>query len=94
MIRPLGERVVLMPIEAPTTTSGGVYLPESHTERPQIGEVLAVGPGEYDSNGNLKPMHVEVGQRVLFGKYDITEVDLDGEDLYIIGESKLLGVLP
>ena len=91
--RPLGDRVLVRRVEEEQKTKGGIIIPYSAKEKPQEGEVLAVGPGARDDSGKLQPLDVSVGDRILFGKWSGTEVKLDGEDLLIMKESDILGVL-
>jgi len=86
--RPLGDRV-----EEEQKTKGGIIIPDTAKEKPQEGEVIAVGPGARDDSGKIQPLDVAVGDRILFGKWSGTEVKLDGEDLLIMKESDILGVL-
>ncbi|MFZ4815307.1 MAG: co-chaperone GroES [Phototrophicaceae bacterium] len=92
-IRPLGDRVVIKPIEQDTTTTSGIILPETAKEKPQEGEVLAVGAGRHDDDGKRIPMDVAVGNRVLFAKYAGTEIKIDGQKLLIMKETDLLGIV-
>ena len=91
--RPLHDRVLVRRVEAEEKTAGGIIIPDTAKEKPQEGEVLSVGPGARDDNGKLQPLDVRVGDRILFGKWSGTEVKLDGEDLLIMKESDILGVL-
>jgi chaperonin GroES len=91
--RPLGDRVLVRRVEEEQKTKGGIIIPDSAKEKPQEGEVLAVGPGARDDSGKLQPLDVAVGDRILFGKWSGTEIKLDGEDLLIMKESDILGVL-
>ena len=91
--RPLHDRVVVRRIEAEEKTKGGTIIPDTAKEKPQEGEVIAVGPGARDENGKVNPLDVQVGDRVLFGKWSGTEVKIDGEDLLIMKESDILGVI-
>ena len=91
--RPLGDRVLVRRVEEEAKTKGGIIIPDSAKEKPQEGEVLSVGPGARDESGKLQPLDVTVGDRILFGKWSGTEVKLDGEDLLIMKESDILGVL-
>jgi chaperonin GroES len=91
--RPLHDRVVLKRIEAEDKTTGGIIIPDTAKEKPSQGEVVAVGPGGRDEAGKLIPIDLKVGDRVLFGKWSGTEVKLDGQDLLIMKESDILGVL-
>ena len=91
--RPLHDRVVVRRIEADEKTKGGIIIPDTAKEKPSEGEIIAVGPGGRDENGKLVPMGVKAGDRVLFGKWSGTEVKLDGEDLLIMKESDVMGVV-
>ena len=91
--RPLHDRVVVRRIEAEEKTSGGIIIPDTAKEKPQEGEVVAVGPGARDDNGTLVELSVRAGDRILFGKWSGTEVKIDGEDLLIMKESDILGVI-
>ncbi len=91
--RPLHDRVVIKRIEAEEKTTGGIIIPDTAKEKPQEGEVIAVGPGGRDESGKLVPIDVKVGDRVLFGKWSGTEVKLDGVEYLIMKESDLMGVL-
>jgi chaperonin GroES len=91
--RPLHDRVVLKRIDAEDKTAGGIIIPDTAKEKPSQGEVVAVGPGGRDEAGQLTPMDLKVGDRVLFGKWSGTEVKLDGQDLLIMKESDIMGVL-
>ena len=91
--RPLHDRVVVRRIEADEKTKGGIIIPDTAREKPSEGEIIAVGPGGRDENGKLTPMGVKAGDRVLFGKWSGTEVKLDGEDLLIMKESDIMGVI-
>ena len=91
--RPLHDRVVVRRIEAEEKTSGGIIIPDTAKEKPQEGEVLAVGPGARDEHGVLAAPSVKAGDRILFGKWSGTEVRIDGEDLLIMKESDILGVI-
>ena len=91
--RPLHDRVVVRRIEADQKTAGGIIIPDSAQEKPSEGEVIAVGEGNRDDNGNRIALDVKAGDRVLFGKWSGTEVKLDGEDLLIMKESDIMGVL-
>jgi len=92
-IRPLHDRVVVRRLEEERTSSGGIVIPDSATEKPIQGEVLAVGKGKLLDNGDLRPLDVKVGDRVLFGKYSGTEVKLDGEELVVMREDDIMGVV-
>jgi len=91
--RPLHDRVVVRRIEAEEKSAGGIIIPDSAREKPQQGEIIAVGPGGRDENGKLVPMDVKAGDKVLFGKWSGTEVKLDGQELLIMKESDIMGVL-
>ena len=91
--RPLHDRVVVRRIEADTKTAGGIIIPDSAQEKPQQGEIVAVGPGGRDESGKLIPIDVKVGDKVLFGKWSGTEVKIDGEDLVIMKEADIMGVI-
>ena len=91
--RPLHDRVVVRRIESEEKTSGGIIIPDTAKEKPQEGEVIAVGPGARGEDGKLHPLDVKAGDRVLFGKWSGTEVKLDGEELLIMKESDIMGVL-
>ena len=91
--RPLHDRVVVRRIEAEEKTKGGIIIPDTAKEKPQEGEIVAVGPGGRDEAGKLIPIDVKVGDRVLFGKWSGTEVKIDGEDLMIMKESDIMGVI-
>jgi chaperonin GroES len=92
-LKPLGNRVVVEPIEQEEVTSGGIVLPETAKEKPQKGKVLSVGPGERDEEGKRIPLDVKVGDSVLFAKYSGTEIKLDGKKLLILRESDLLAII-
>jgi chaperonin GroES len=91
--RPLHDRVVVRRIEAQEKTKGGIIIPDTAQEKPQEGEIIAVGPGGRDEAGKLIPIDVKPGNRVLFGKWSGTEVKIDGEDLLIMKESDIMGVI-
>ena len=91
--RPLHDRVVVRRLEAEEKTAGGIIIPDTAKEKPMEGEVIAVGAGARDEAGKLVPLDVKAGDRILFGKWSGTEVKLDGEDLLIMKESDILGVL-
>jgi chaperonin GroES len=91
--RPLHDRVVVRRVESEERTKGGIIIPDTAKEKPQEGEVIAVGPGARDENGKVQPLDVKVGDRILFGKWSGTEVRLDGEDLLIMKESDIMGVV-
>ena len=91
--RPLHDRVLVRRIEQDDKTAGGIIIPDTAKEKPQEGEIVATGPGGRDDKGELVALDVKVGDRVLFGKWSGTEVKLDGEDLLIMKESDILGVV-
>jgi chaperonin GroES len=91
--RPLGDRVLVRRVEEEEKTKGGIIIPDTAKEKPQEGEVIAVGPGARDDSGKIQPLDVKNGDRILFGKWSGSEVKLDGEDLLIMKESDILGVL-
>ena len=92
-IKPLEDRIVIKQVEAEQTTASGLVIPDTAKEKPQEGEVVAVGPGARDDNGKLQPLDVKAGDRILFGKWSGTEVKIDGKDLLIMKESDVLGVV-
>ncbi|MBC2653187.1 co-chaperone GroES [Novosphingobium flavum] len=91
--RPLHDRVLVRRVEAEEKTAGGIIIPDSAKEKPAEGEIVAVGNGARDENGKVNPLDVKVGDRVLFGKWSGTEVKVSGEDLLIMKESDILGVI-
>jgi len=91
--RPLHDRVVVRRIDAEERTTGGIIIPDTAKEKPQEGEVVAAGPGAKNEKGELIPLDVKAGDRVLFGKWSGTEVKIEGEDLLIMKESDILGIL-
>jgi chaperonin GroES len=91
--RPLHDRVVVRRVEAEEKTKGGIIIPDTAKEKPQEGEVVAVGPGARDENGKVAALDVKAGDRVLFGKWSGTEVRIDGQDLLIMKESDIMGVI-
>ena len=91
--RPLHDRVLVRRIEADTKTAGGIIIPDSAQEKPSEGEVVAVGEGVRDDSGNRVALDVKAGDRVLFGKWGGTEVKIDGEDLLIMKESDIMGII-
>lgn len=92
-LKPLGNRVVVEPLEQEEVTPGGIVLPETAKEKPQQGVVLSVGPGDRDEKGQRIPMDVAVGDKVLFAKYSGTEVKVDGKKLLILRESDILAII-
>jgi len=91
--RPLHDPLLVRRIEAEEKTAGGIIIPDSAKEKPQQGEVIAVGPGGRDESGKLIPIDLKVGDKVLFGKWSGTEVKLDGQELLIMKESDIMGVI-
>ena len=91
--RPLHDRVVVRRVEQESKTAGGIIIPDTAKEKPQEGEVIAVGTGARAENGTVTPLEVKAGDRILFGKWSGTEVKVDGEDLLIMKESDILGIL-
>ena len=91
--RPLHDRVLVRRVEEETKTAGGIIIPDTAKEKPMQGEVVAVGPGARDDDGNYVKMDVKVGDRILFGKWSGTEVKMDGEELLIMKESDIMGVI-
>ncbi|NNL06151.1 MAG: co-chaperone GroES [Gammaproteobacteria bacterium] len=92
-IRPLHDRVVVKRMEEERTSAGGIVIPDSAAEKPQKGEIVAVGNGKLTESGELRALDVKVGDQVLFGKYSGTEIKIDGEDVLIMKEEDILGVL-
>src|SRR5580658_8979011 len=92
-LRPLQDRVLIRRVEAEAKTAGGIFIPDTAQEKPMEGEVVSVGPGVRDDAGKVHPLDVKSGDRVLFGKWSGTEVKLDGEDLMIMKEADILGVI-
>ncbi|MEE9333849.1 MAG: co-chaperone GroES [Granulosicoccaceae bacterium] len=91
-IRPLHDRVVVKRMEEETTTAGGIVLPGSAQEKPSRGEVISVGNGKINENGDVRPLDVKAGDQVLFGKYTGTEIKIDGEELLVMREDEIMGV--
>ena len=91
--RPLGDRVLIKRVEEEQKTKGGIIIPDTAKEKPQEGEVIAVGPGARDDSGKIHALDVKKGDRILFGKWSGTEVKIDGDDLLIMKESDILGVV-
>ena len=91
--RPLGDRVLIKRVEEESRTKGGIIIPDTAKEKPQEGEVIAVGPGARDDSGKINALDVKPGDRILFGKWSGTEVRLEGEDLIIMKESDILGIV-
>ncbi len=92
-IRPLHDRVVVRRLEEDAMSAGGIVLPDTASEKPSQGEVLAVGPGKVDDNGDRQALDVAVGDKIIFGQYAGSTVKVDGEELLILGESEIFGVL-
>jgi chaperonin GroES len=92
-IRPLHDRIVVRRLEEETTTAGGIVLPDSAAEKPSQGEILAVGTGKILDNGEVRPLDVKVGDKIIFGQYGGSTVKIDGEELLILNESEIFGVL-
>ena len=91
--RPLGDRVLIKRVEEESKTKGGIIIPDTAKEKPQEGEVISVGPGARDDSGKINALELKAGDRILFGKWSGTEVKIDGEDLIIMKESDVLGVV-
>ena len=91
--RPLHDRVLIRRVEQEAKTTGGIIIPDNAQEKPMEGEIVAVGPGARNEAGKVVPLDVKAGDRILFGKWSGTEIKLDGEDLLIMGESDIMGVL-
>lgn len=92
-IRPLYDRILVKRVESPTKSRGGLFLPESSSEKPSEGEVLAVGQGRVNDDGDVRPLVVKVGDRVLFSKYAGSEIKLDGEERLVLREDEVLGIV-
>ncbi len=92
-IRPLHDRVIVRRMEEETTTAGGIVIPDSATEKPSEGEIVAAGTGKISDSGDIRPLDVKVGDKILFGKYSGTEVKVDGEDLIVMREEDIMGVV-
>src|SRR6266540_6329430 len=93
ILRPLQDRVLVRRVEPEARTAGGIFIPDTAQEKPMEGEIVAVGPGTRDDEGKLHPLDVKSGDRVLFGKWSGTEVKLDGEDLMIMKEADIMGII-
>ena len=91
--RPLHDRVVVKRVEEEGKTKGGIIIPDTAKEKPMEGEIVAVGPGARDDNGKVVPLDVKAGDRILFGKWSGTEIKLDGDDLLIMKESDIMGII-
>jgi chaperonin GroES len=92
-IKPLSDRVVIEPLEAEDRTSGGIYLPDTAKEKPQMGKIVAAGPGKTADSGELIKLEVKTGDKVLYGKYSGTDVTIEGKDYLIVRESDVLAIL-
>jgi chaperonin GroES len=92
-LRPLQDRVLIRRVVAETKTAGGIFIPDTAQEKPVEGEVLAIGPGKRGDDGKLHPLDIKTGDRVLFGKWSGSEIKLAGEDLIVMNETDILGVL-
>ena len=92
-VRPLHDRILIKRIEDTETVKGGIIIPDTAKEKPQEGEVISVGPGARDDSGKIQPLDVKKGDRILFGKWSGTEVKLDGEELLIMKESDIMGII-
>jgi chaperonin GroES len=92
-IKPLQDRVLVQPLESDEKTAGGIIIPDTAKEKPQEGKIIATGPGKMTEDGTLMPLEVKKGDRVLFGKWSGTEVQIDGEDMMIMNESDIMGVI-
>ena len=92
-LRPLDDRVVLEPLDAQDKTSGGIYLPDTAKEKPQIGKIIAAGPGKLLDDGKRNPMSVKPGDDVIYGKYTGNDVEVEGKKVVILHESDLLGIV-
>ena len=92
-LKPLHDRVLIKRIEGVETTKGGIIIPDTAKEKPQEGEVVAVGPGKRDDEGKVHPLGVKAGDRVLFGKYSGSEVKIEGEEFVILREEEILGII-
>ena len=91
--RPLHDRILVRRVESEEKTKGGIIIPDTAKEKPQEGEVIAVGPGARNDQGQLQPLDVKVGDRILFGKWSGTEIKINGEDLLIMKESDVMGII-
>ncbi len=92
-IRPLHDRVIVKRLEEDRTSSGGIVIPDTAAEKPMKGQVIAAGPGKWSDDGKLRPLDVKAGDRVLFGKYSGTEVKVDGQDLVVMREDDIMGII-
>ena len=92
-IRPLQDRVLVKPLDSETKTAGGIIIPDTAQEKPQEGKIIATGPGKKNEDGTVLPLDVKKGDRVLFGKWSGTEVQIDGEDMMIMNEADIMGII-
>jgi chaperonin GroES len=92
-IRPLHDRVIVKRLEEERTSSGGIVIPDTAAEKPMKGQVVAAGPGKVSDEGKLRPLDVKAGDKVLFGKYSGTEVKVDGQDLVVMREDDIMGII-
>jgi chaperonin GroES len=92
-VRPLQDRVLVKPLDSETKTAGGIIIPDSAQEKPQEGKIIATGPGKKTEDGTVLPLDVKKGDRVLYGKWSGTEVQIDGEDMMIMNESDIMGII-
>lgn len=92
-IRPLADRIMVQPEEAESKTAGGIVIPDTNKEKPMRGKVVATGNGKYEDNGNLRPLQVKVGDKVLYGKYAGTNVELDGAEFLVMREEDVMGII-
>ena len=92
-IRPLHDRVMVRRIEEDRTSAGGIVIPDTAAEKPVRGEVIAAGPGKILENGDIRPMDVKVGEKILFGKYSGTEVKVNGEEILVMREEDIIGII-
>ena len=92
-LRPLQDRVLIRRVEPETKSAGGIFIPDTAQEKPMEGEIVAVGPGARDERGTVVPLDVKQGDRILFGKWSGTEIKLDGDDLLIMKESDIMGII-
>ena len=93
MLKPLGDRIVVKAVDAEATTAGGILLPDTAKEKPQTAEVLAVGPGKTLDNGTVVALEIKVGDKVVYGKYSGTEIKVDGQELIILRQDDVLGIV-
>jgi len=91
--KPLGDRVLVKPLEQKEVKKGGIIIPETAKEKPQEGEIIAVGPGKFDDNGKKVPMDVKTGDKILYGKYSGTEVKIDDQEMLIMHQDDVLGII-